>query len=288
MEQIQKTWHVLELLKVTEKLLKEKNIENARLNAELLLSDVLRMPRIKLYLDFEKPLKEDEITLYRVKIRRRLNHEPLQYIMGYSEFFGLRFELTPDVLIPRPETEILVERAVDKISSYEMINPKILEIGTGSGCISIALSSKVNCTIDAIDINEKALSLARKNSEKNGTSSRINFLNKDILKSFKNFDGYDMVLCNPPYIPANEFELLQDEVKNYEPRTALTDEGDGLRIYRKIFELFRETSSDIKIFIEIGDGKKDAVEKLLNSSDLSNYNIYNDYHGIGRVLYINK
>jgi release factor glutamine methyltransferase len=288
MEQTQKTWHVLELLKVTEKLLKEKNIENARLNAELLLSDVLKMPRIKLYLDFEKPLKEDEIEQYRAKIRRRLNHEPLQYITGYTEFYGLRFELSPDVLIPRPETEILVEKAVEMITSFEMINSKILEIGTGSGCISIAVGSKVNCTIDAIDINEEALSLARKNSEKNRTSAKINFLNKDILKSFKNFDGYDMVLCNPPYVPANEFDSLQDEIKNYEPRTALTDEGDGLSFYRKIFELFRETYSGVKLLVEIGDGRKDEVEKLLNSNDISKYDIYKDYHGIGRVLYINK
>ena len=288
MEQTQKTWHVLELLKVTEKLLKEKNIENARLNAELLLSDVLKIPRIKLYLDFEKPLKEDEITQYRGKIRRRLNHEPLQYITGYTEFYGLRFELSPDVLVPRPETEILVEKAVETISSFEMINPRILEIGTGSGCISIAVGSIVNCTIDAIDIKDEALNLAGRNSEENGTSSKINFLNKDILTSFTDFNGYDMVLCNPPYVPANEFESLQDEIKNYEPRTALTDEGDGLSFYRKIFELFRETSSGIKIFIEIGDGKKDAVEKLLNSSGITNYDIYKDYHGIDRVLYINK
>jgi release factor glutamine methyltransferase len=288
MEQTQKTWHVLDLLKVTEKLLKEKKIENARLNAELLLSDVLKMPRIKLYLDFEKPLKEDEIEQYRAKIRRRLNHEPLQYILGYTEFYGLRFELSPDVLIPRPETEILVEKAVEAISSLEIINPKILEIGTGSGCISISAGSKVNCTVDAIDINESALNLARKNSEKNGTSSKINFLNKDIFNSFKNFDGYDMVLCNPPYVPASEFDLLQDEIKNYEPRTAVTDEGDGLSFYRKIFELFRETYSGVKLLVEIGDGRKDEVEKLLNSNDISKYDIYKDYHGIGRVLYINK
>ena len=140
----------------------------------------------------------------------------------------------------------------------------------------------------AFHINEKALSLARKNSEINGTLSRTNFLNKDILKSFKNFDGYDMVLCNPPYVPVNEYELLQDEIKNYEPRGALTDEGDGLSFYRKIFELAGVTSSGIKIFIEIGDGKKDEVENLLNSSNLSNYDIYKDYHGIDRVLYINK
>jgi release factor glutamine methyltransferase len=288
MEQTKTTWHVLELLKVTEKLLKEKNIENARLNAELLLSDTLKMPRIKLYLDFEKPLKENEISEYRTKIRRRLNHEPLQYILGYAEFYGLRFGITPEVLIPRPETELLVEKAVESISSFEMINPKILEIGTGSGCISIAVASKVNCTIDAIEISEESLNIARKNSESNGTTSKINFLNKNILTDYTSFNGYDIALCNPPYVPKNEFETLQAEIKKFEPRSALTDEGDGLSYYRKIFGLFKETSAGIKIFMELGDGKKDEVEKLLKSSRISNYDIYKDYHGIERVLYINK
>jgi release factor glutamine methyltransferase len=288
MEQTKTTWHVLELLKVTEKLLKEKNIENSRLNAELLLSDVLKMPRIKLYLDFEKPLKEEEISKYRAKIRRRLNREPLQYILGYSEFYGLHFEVTHGVLIPRPETEILVEKAIELISSFEMINPKILEIGTGSGCISIAVARKVNCVIDAIDISEEAINIARRNSEANDTLSKINFLNKNILTGFTSFSGYDMVLCNPPYIPSNEFDLLQDEIKNFEPRSALTDEGDGLSYYRKILELYKETSNEIKILLELGDGKKDRVEKLLKNSNISNYQIFKDYHNIDRVLYINK
>ena len=288
MEQTKTTWHVLELLKVTEKLLKEKNIDNARLNAELLLSDVLNMPRIKLYLDFEKPLKEDEISEYREKIKRRLNHEPLQYILGFTEFYGLRFEVSPGVLIPRPETEILVEKAVELISSFEMIDPKILEIGTGSGCISISTANKVNCKIDAIDISEEALKLARRNSESNGNSSKINFLINNILTDYTSFSGYDMVLCNPPYVHAKEFDLLQDEIKNFEPRGALTDEGDGLSFYKKIFGLFKETSQGIKILIELGDGKKDAVEKLLKSYNISDYQIYKDYHGIDRVLYLNK
>lgn len=288
MGQAQKTWYVLELLKVTEKLLKEKNIESARLNAELLLSDVLKMPRIKLYLEFEKPLKDDEILRFRAKVRRRLDREPIQYILGHTEFNGLRIEVTPEVLIPRPETEILVEKAVELASSFEMINPKILEIGTGSGCISIAVASKTDCSIDATDINQKALNLAKRNSDLNGTSLKINFLKKDILTSFKDFDNYDMVLSNPPYIPANEFDSLQDEIKNYEPRAALTDEGDGLSFYKKITELFNKTSSGIKILLEIGDDKKDIVEQLLKSSNISNYEFYSDYNGTERILFISK
>jgi release factor glutamine methyltransferase len=288
MEQAQKTWRVLDLLKVSENLLKEKNIDNPRLNAELLLCDVLKEQRINLYLNFEKPLSEVEIASYRTKLRRRLNREPLQYILGYADFYGLRFKVSPDVLIPRPETEILVEKAFEFISSFELINPKILEIGTGSGCISIAIAYKVNCNIEAIDISEEALKIANENSNILGTSSKISLLKMDILTEFKNFDDYDIVLSNPPYIPANDVETLQDEIKKHEPMSALTDDEGGLKLYKKIFELFNATSQNIKLLLEIGDGRRNAVESLLKNYNITKYDFYKDYSGTDRVLYINK
>jgi release factor glutamine methyltransferase len=287
MEQAQKTWHVLDLLKVTENLLKEKNIDNPRLNAELLLCDVLKEPRINLYLNFEKPLSEAEISDYRSKIKRRLNREPLQYILGFTEFYGMKFKVTPDVLIPRPETEILAEKAIDSIS-FDSINPKILEIGTGSGCISIAVASKVNCKIEAIDISPKALEIAKENSAALGTSEKINFVNKNILTDYKNFDGYDLVLSNPPYVSAEEMENMDDEIIKNEPEIALTDREHGLTFYKKIIELFNATSSETKLFLEIGDRKRKAVEKILNENNITNYIFHKDYHGIDRVLYIYK
>jgi release factor glutamine methyltransferase len=288
MEQTQKTWRVLEILKVTESLLRDKNIENPRLNAELLLCDVLNEPRIKLYLDFEKPLSSNEIDEYRSKIKRRINREPLQYILGYTEFFGLRFNVTPDVLIPRPETEILVEKAVEMISSFEMMNPKILEIGTGSGCIAISIANKVNCLIDAIDISNDALNVAKSNAGLHKTTAKINFLNKNFLDYFKNFEGYDIVISNPPYIPAGEMETVQDEIKNFEPRYALTDDNKGLSFYNHVFNLIKADNNPLKIFLEIGDGKRSTIEELMNKSEIENYIFYKDYHGIDRVLFINK
>jgi release factor glutamine methyltransferase len=288
MEQAQKTWRVLELLKVSENLLKEKNIDNPRLNAELLLCDVLKEKRINLYLNFEKPLNEGEISEYRGKLRRRINHEPLQYILGYADFYGLRFKVTPDVLIPRPETEILVEKAVELISSFELINPKILEVGTGSGCISIAIANKVNCRIDAIDISDEALKIANENSNIHGTSSKITFIKKNILTEYKSFDDYNIILSNPPYIPVKEVETLQEEIKKHEPISALTDDEGGLKFYRKIFELFNATSKKIKILLEIGDSKRNDVESLLKKHNIAEYNFYKDYSGTDRVLYINK
>ncbi len=286
MEQSQKTWQVLELLKVTENLLKEKNIENPRLNAELLLCDVLKEPRIKLYIDFEKPVSEDEISKYRAKIKRRLNREPLQYILGYTEFYGLRFNLTPDVLIPRPETEILVEKAVELISSFEMINPKILEIGTGSGCVAVSIASKVNCSIDAIDISNKALAVARNNAVLNKTADKINFLNKNFLDDVKSLEDYDVVISNPPYIPVLEMDTVGEEIKDFEPRHALTDENEGLSFYKSVFNLVKTSRKPVKVFLEIGDGKRKKIEALLNETGINNYEFYKDYHGIDRVLYI--
>lgn len=287
MEQAQKTWRVLDLLKVSENLLKEKNIDNPRLNAELLLCEVLKEPRINLYLNFEKPLSEAEISLYRTYIRRRLNREPLQYILEYTEFFGMRFKITPDVLIPRPETEILAEKVIE-YTSPEFINPKILEIGTGSGCISISVASKINCCIDAIDISPKALEIAKQNSETLGTSPKINFLIKNILTDFDNFNNYDIVISNPPYVSSGEMKNIQEEIKKYEPQIALTDGNEGLSFYRKIIEIFKATSPGIKLFLETGDGKKSAVEEILKSNNITDFNFYKDYHGIDRVLYINK
>jgi release factor glutamine methyltransferase len=288
MNQVQKKWRVLELLKVTESLLKEKNIENPRLNAELMLCDVLNEPRIKLYLDFEKPVSELEIAEYRSKVKRRLNREPLQYILGHTEFFGLRFNVTPDVFIPRPETEILTEKAIDIISSFEMLNPKILEIGTGSGCIAVAIASKTNCLIDAIDNNNKALEVAESNSLQHNTSGKITFLYKNFFSDILSFGGYDIVISNPPYIPAYEIDAVQKEVKNFEPRIALTDECEGLSFYKRIFSLFNSAPNQLKLFLETGDGKSEILRELLDKFKIYKYEFYKDYHGIDRVLYINK
>src|SRR6187399_986204 len=166
-ETLRKTWSVLEILKVTEAAFTEKGITNSRLNAELLLSDVTGHSRFDLYLNFEKPLTENEVSAYREKVKRRLKFEPLQYILGKTEFYSLNFKVTPDVLIPRQETEILVEKVLEYIKPDS--KPKIFEIGTGSGCIAVAIAANTDCTIDAVDISEAALEIAKENSGINST-----------------------------------------------------------------------------------------------------------------------
>lgn len=286
MNEVVKTWRVLDILKVTETAFTEKGIINPRLNAELLLSDTTGDSRINLYLNFEKPLTEKEISDYRNKVKRRLRFEPLQYILGKTEFYSLNFNVTPDVLIPRQETEILVDIVLEHIKSKNLKQPSILEIGTGSGCISVAIAANTECLIDAIDISIEALKIADENGSLNNIIDKINFIEKDFLSSVDSFNSYDVVVSNPPYIAAEDIPDLNEEVKNYEPISALSDSKDGLTFYKRIFELALSTENNAAIFLEIGDGKKDAIVTLLESYKIVNYSIHNDLINIPRVLII--
>ena len=286
MTQKVKQWKILDLLKTTEELFRQKNISGPRLNAELLLSDTLNLKKIDLYLYFDKPLNITEIDSFREKVKRRLNGEPLQYITGNTGFYGLTFKVNSSVLIPRQETELLVDKVLEYIETNKLENPNILEIGTGSGCISVAVASKINCKIDAIDISKSALNTAQDNSSNNPGAGRINFLQKDILTDYKNFNEYDIVISNPPYIPADEIPGLQIEIKNFEPVTALTDNGDGMTFYRKILELWKETETNNILLIEIGDGKSVKVESLLSNFGITGYTIHKDFLNINRVLQV--
>lgn len=286
MNETLKTWSVLEILKVTEKAFAEKGIVNPRLNAELLLSDTTGESRMELYLNFDKPLSQSEVSAYRDKVKRRLKYEPLQYILGKTEFYSLNFKVTNDVLIPRQETELLVDLVLEHIKHISPVTPKILEIGAGSGCVSIAIAANTECLIDSIDISSEALKIAEDNSVFNNTSNKIKFIQKDFLNLADTFEGYDIVVSNPPYISAADIEGLSEEVKNYEPLTALTDNDDGLTFYKKIFELSKKPNSNAAVFLELGDGKSEAIINLLKGYGITNYSIHNDLINIPRVLKI--
>jgi len=277
-------WRILDILKASEEALRNKGITNARLNAELLLADTLNTERINLYLGFEKPLSEIEISRFREKIRRRMKSEPLQYIRGFTEFYGLKFNVNPGVLIPRPETELLVEKSLETAKAFE--NPRILEIGTGSGCLAIAIAANTECKIDAVDINPKALQTAKENAAKNGVSDTISFSEKNISSDFDNFDSFDLIVSNPPYIPLEEVTSLPEEIRLFEPLEALTDNSNGLVVYSKIFELYLNSKPGVNILLEIGDGKKEAIEKLLREHRIENFRFHKDLMGINRVLEI--
>ncbi|HMQ81015.1 MAG TPA: peptide chain release factor N(5)-glutamine methyltransferase [Ignavibacteria bacterium] len=286
MKEIVKTWTVLDILKVTEAAFRGRGISNPRLNAELLLADTTGDSRINLYLNFEKPLTESEVSDYRNRVKRRLKFEPLQYIRGKTEFYGLEFNVTPDVLIPRQETEILVEKVLEykKVSGIKC--PKILEIGTGSGCISISIAANSECQIRAFDVSTKAIVVAQLNSLANNTTPKIQFDTLDFFSPEVTFEGYDIILSNPPYISAQDVPGLNEEVNAYEPYIALTDDGDGLSFYKRIFELYNTSQNKPAIFLEIGDGKKEDVTALMKKNNITKYALHKDLMNMPRVLEI--
>ncbi|MHB8905304.1 MAG: peptide chain release factor N(5)-glutamine methyltransferase [Melioribacteraceae bacterium] len=275
---------VLESLKLSTEYLEKKGIESARLNAELLLAEILNCKRLDLYLKFDQPLKENEVDIYREWISRRGKFEPLQYIIGKVEFFGLQFKVTHDVLIPRSETEILVEEVINFAKDKSGL--KILDIGTGSGNIPIALAKNLtNAEIISVDVSTKAIEVAKENALLNSVESKVEFILSDI-NHFKIETGlFDIVISNPPYVSAEEYPSLQKEIVEYEPSIALTDSNDGLDFYRTIAEKSKSfLKKEGKIFFEIGKEQFDDVEKILLKNNFLNIKITKDYQQIERVI----
>lgn len=275
---------ILEIIKAAENLFREKAVTNPRLSAELLMADTLKTERINLYMNFDKPLNEQELERYRQLVKRRLNHEPLQYIVGEAHFYGRKFLVNRSVLIPRPETELLVEKTIEIIKDKKLEHPEILEIGTGSGCISISIAAEVECSIDAIDLNSEIISAAIDNAKLNGADDRVRFSEKDFMSNSISAENYDIIISNPPYIPADEFNTLPNEIRDYEPGHALTDNLDGLEFYRRIFTLYNAAAKKPAVILEIGDGKKEKVEKTAGEYSIKNYFFHKDLLGIYRVF----
>ncbi len=274
---------VLESLKLSTDFLEKKGIESPRLNAELLLSEILKCKRLDLYLKFDQPLKENEVDIYREWIARRGKFEPLQYIIGNVEFYGLPFKVTPDVLIPRPETEILVEEVIKFCKNK--IGLKILDIGTGSGNIPIALAKNLNAAeVTTIDISEKALSIARENAAANGVEEKIHFITEDV-KNYLNGYQFDILVSNPPYVSKEEYPILQNEIRNYEPIAAVTDSNDGLDFYRTIAERAKVLlKNNGKIFLEVGKDQAKLVAAIIEQNGFINIYFVKDYQQIDRVV----
>ncbi len=276
---------VLDAINLSADYLKKKNIESPRINAEHLLSHVLKRKRLELYLSFDKPLNEDETNLYRELIRRRGTSEPLQYILGSVEFYGLEFRVTRDVLIPRPETEILVEKIIESFDKNSQL--KILDIGTGSGNIAISLAKNFNnAEVTGIDVSGEALTIAKENSRLNDVNGNVKFgildvLNQNITSEVK----YDVIVSNPPYVSVKEYPDLRPELNVYEPRIALTDENDGLNFYRAISEKSKNIlKKDGQIFFEIGQGQCEEIKNILERNKFSDIKIFKDYSDIERVI----
>ncbi len=282
-------WTVLPLLEWAERYLRERSYGESRLNAELLLAHALRLPRLGLYLQFDRPLAAPELALFKKLLLRRLTHEPVQYILGETEFMGLLFEVTPAVLIPRPETENLVEEALRWLRSSGRAGGSVLEIGTGSGNIAVALGKFLpGAHVTSLEKSSDALDVARRNCARHGPGN-VEFLNVDVFSA--GFEGeiggrtFDAVVSNPPYVPGAEFDLLEPEVRDFEPRLATTDGADGFRFIRRIAGLapglLRPGGG---MFLEIGYGQADAAEIIARESGLTGVGVRRDFAGIGRIL----
>ncbi len=229
------------LLEITADYLKKKQIESPRLTAEVLLAHQLHVNRLTLYLNLDQPLNELEISGYRQLLRRRLQREPLQYITGVQEFWSLDFIVNCHVLIPRPETEHLVEQAIERIrecaaSGNHLI--RILDLGAGCGAIAVALAKEIQgAQIWATDISQEAINLARLNAEKHHVSNMIEFRKGDLWQPLVDQGGtFDLIVSNPPYIDSEQYENLPPEVRNYEPRRALNGGVGGMYYIQKIIE----------------------------------------------------
>ncbi len=277
---------VLDSIKLSEEYLQKKEIEAPRINAELLLADILSCKRLDLYLKFDQPLKQNEIQKYREYISRRGKGEPLQYIIEKVEFYGMNLRVNSSVLIPRPETEILVETIIEE--NKDNANLNILDIGCGSGNISIALAKNLNnAKIFAIDISEEALLLAKENAKELDVLDLIQFFRGDIFhNNLKEISSnFDLIVSNPPYVSKQDFKNLQTEIKEYEPDIAVTDFADGLKYYRKISEI----GSDLlkhggKIYFEIAMGQSEDVKNILKKNNFKNILSKKDYSGVERII----
>jgi len=276
---------VLEAINKSADYLASKKIESPRANAELFLASILNCKRLDLYMMFDRPLSETEMSKYREYLKRRSNFEPLQYIIGKVEFYGLELMINPEVLIPRPETELLVEAVINQVSKSNIT--KILDIGTGSGNIAIALAANLpDVSLTAIDISESSIKIAKRNSELLHLEERISFYCSDILKMNEtDYTEFDVVVSNPPYVSAIEYKDLQKEIKDYEPDFAVTDFSDGYKFYERIILLSKNIlKSGGHLFFELAEGQSGNVKNIFLQHGFRNISVIRDYQGINRII----
>lgn len=305
------SWTTLKLIRWTTEYFEKKGIPNPRLDAELLLAHALKCQRIDLYIQHEKMISEKDLAKFRSLVERRAKREPLQYILGETDFWGLKIKVTPDVLIPRPETELLVEEAIKAVSSDKCLvssdkgnlpsftkhytlntTPCILDIGTGSGCIAIALAKNIpNAQVIATDISKEALALAKENIATHGLAGQIKTILADIAP-WRVFETegrkFDLIISNPPYIPSGQIPSLQAEVRDYEPRMALDGGTDGLKYIRQILmEAPKLLKRSAHLLFEIGE-EHGSILASQEAPELKILTIRKDYSGLERIVVCRK
>jgi release factor glutamine methyltransferase len=306
---------VLEAIRKSADFLAKKGVESPRLQTELLLAHLLKMPRMNLYLNFERGLTPAETDTLRELVKRRGQREPLQHLIGSTSFCGLEIAVNRHVLVPRPETELLAEagwqflnkipegrvtrapnlNAESAFRDLQRSSLRVLDFGTGTGCIAIALAVKCpNAKIVTLDISADALALARENAARNGVAERIEFLQGDGFAAVAEIlerdrpghpPAFDLIISNPPYIPSAEIDTLQPEVRDFDPRAALDGGADGLDFYRMFPAQAKPfLKAGGKIMLEFGDGQAEAIRKLFETEKWIVEAVKEDYSHRARIL----
>lgn len=262
-----------------------KGIKNARISSEYLLSHILKINKSDLYLHSDRFVSFDKEKEFNELINRRSKNEPLDYILGEINFYGCNFILNSNVLIPRQETEILVDMITNQLKLEDTNNKILFDICCGSGCIGISLKKKLeNLKVYLSDISKNALNVAKKNAERNGV--KVFFKNGNLLDPFKNLKA-DYIVCNPPYVSEEEFITLDDDVKNYEPKEALVAKDKGLEFYIRIEkEIFKFLNPKGKLFFEIGYMQKDDILNIFSTKKWKNKKVYQDFSGKSRFFFV--
>ena len=287
MNKNKKIWRLIDLIKWGETYFRDKNFDNPRSEIEWLLQDLLNYKKIDLYLKFEEEIDSEKLLILKSWLKRRVSREPLQYITGKADFYGRSYFVNNKVLIPRPETEILIDAAIKNL--LEKKNPFIIDIGTGSGCIGITLAIEIKkSNVLSIDISKDALLIAKNNAESHNIKN-IQFLEIDILKNDINKKA-DLIISNPPYISKNELSTLMPEVKNHEPKISLTDNKDGFTFYERFVSLFPKIlKNDGAAIIEVG--RKDHSIRVLDifkKNGIKNIKVIKDLNNDNRAVIINN
>ena len=284
-------WTVRRLLEWTSGFFTRKNVDAPRLSAELLLAHVLNVPRIKLYTDYERVLAERDLAAFRALVQRAGEQEPIAYLTGKAYFFNLEFEVGPGVLIPRPDTETLVENVLQLARNTPGFEaPRVLDLCTGSGCIAAAIAQRLkNAVVTAIDKSEKAVAIARRNVERLGLNDRITVEQGDLyepLSRMVDVAPFNLIVSNPPYVPTSQMERLDSNVRDYEPPEALDGGLDGLVLHRLILEGAAERLlPGGRIYLEIGWEQGPASrEAASNHGEFDDVRVLKDYAGHDRVL----
>jgi release factor glutamine methyltransferase len=283
----EEVWSIGRLLDWTHQFFLRKKIESARLDAELLLSHVLDCTRIELYTNYDSEVGDADRARFKEFVQRRSAYEPIAYLTGEREFYGLPFSVGPEVLIPRPETEHLVSAAVEFLKDRE--TSAFADVGVGSGCIAVCIANEVRSTMGVgFDVCSRALDRARENAERNNVADRLTFVESDLL-SASPIDQFDLIVSNPPYVTDEEWSSLSPDVRDWEPKLALIGGVDGLAVYRKLIpEAAARLRPGGRLLLEIGSRQESEVLELLQATSLRVLPTVRDYGGRDRVVVADK